>query len=139
MRLFSEPSIQITPAEHFVLPMERWLLAVVLSIGLAAVLVVVCMNRDIEWTRFLIGSFAILALVGVGGYIRARKESPRLALGLIGFALYMGFTLVSGLFIFALLPLPHPLYDERLVMIDGALGYHWRGFVVWLSDFPVIA
>ena len=139
MRLFSDHTIPLSPTVRFVLPVEPWLLAIIFSIGLAAVLVIVGMDRDIRPAPFLIGFLAALALVGVGGYLRARKDSPRLALGLIGFALYMGFTLVSGLFIFSLLPLPHPLHDERLIVIDAALGYQWSGFVTWLADFPMIA
>lgn len=139
MSLFSDHTIPLSPTVRFVLPAERWLLAINSLIGLAAILVIISMDRDIQPASFLIGFLATLALVGVGGYIRARKDSPRLALGLIGFALYMSFIVVSGLFIFALLPLPHPLYDNRLIAIDATLGYHWRGFVLWLADFPLIS
>jgi hypothetical protein len=139
MSLFSDHAIPLSPTARFLLPAECGLLAINFSIGLGAVLVIVGMDRNVEWAPFLIGFLATFALVGIGGYIRARKDSPRLALGLIGFAIYMSFIVVSGLFIFALLPLPHPLYDERLMAIDATLGYNWRDFVVWLADFPLIS
>lgn len=132
-------TIPLAPPTRIIHPAERQLLAIVLSIGLAALLLGNGMGRDIHWTPFLIGFAASMALFGVGGYVRAFKAAPRLALGLIGFALYMSFTLVVGLFIFVLLPLPNPLQDEQLIVLDAALGYDWAGFVTWLADRPLLA
>jgi hypothetical protein len=139
MSLSSNKTIQVAPAGRFLFPAEVLILTIIFFVGVAAVLVVFVMGRAIQWPPFLVGFFAALALFGVAGYIRAVKHSPRLALGLVGFAMYMSFIVVSGLFIFSLLPLPHPLYDERLIAVDAALGYNWAGFVNWLADFQLIA
>lgn len=69
--------------------------------------------------------------------MRSVKNKPRLALALIGAAIFKGFSEVSFLFIFALFPLPNPLIDTWLIRIDASLGYHWPGFVEALAAFPL--
>jgi hypothetical protein len=139
MTPYPVPTLPLVTPTRFILPAELRLLAIVLSIGLGAVLLGNGMGRDIHWPPFLIGFAATMALLGVGGYVRAVKAAPRLALALIGFAVYMSFTLVAGLFIFVLLPLPNPLQDAQLIALDAALGYDWADFVTWLADRPLFA
>lgn len=63
------------------------------------------------------------------------SNAPRLAAA-IAIGIFMGFTALSAIFIFALFPLPNPLIDQRLIAVDAALGYDWAGFVTGLADWP---
>jgi PAP2 superfamily len=121
------------------LPAERWMLAVVTGFGVAAVLLTQALGRDVNWPPFLAGFFGTLGLMAIGAYVRGMKDTPRLALALIGVAIFMGFTAVSSVFIFALFPLPRPLIDPWLLSIDAGLGYHWPGFVEGLAVYPFFA
>jgi len=122
-----------------ILPPERLMLGIILFFGLAALAIIVATGRVVNWPPFLAGFLATLGLVGVGGYIRAAKAAPRIALAVIGVGIFMGFTAVSTVFIFALFPLPNPLIDERLIAVDAVFGYHWPGFVAGLAEYPWIA
>lgn len=121
------------------LPAERMMIAAILGFGLAAVALTTVLGRVVNWPPFLVGYFATLGLTGVGMYIRQVKNAPRIAIAIIGVAIFMGFTAVSTVFIFALFPLPNPLIDSSLIGIDSKLGYHWPGFVGWLAQAPGIA
>lgn len=121
------------------LPPEQLMLAIIVGFGLAAVALAWATGRVVNWPPFLVGFFATLGLVGLGGYIRAVKDAPRIALAVIGVGVFMGFTAVSTVFIFALFPLPNPLIDQQLIAIDARLGYHWPGFVAGLADYPWLA
>ena len=126
-------------AAFSLLPAERWMLAVVCGFGAAAVVLTLAMGRVVNWPPYLAGFFGTLGLMLVGAYVRGMKDTPRLALALVGVAVFMGFTAVSSVFIFALFPLPNPLIDPFLIKVDAALGYHWPSFVEALSAYPVFA
>jgi hypothetical protein len=115
---------------------ERLMVALVLLVGCGAVAVAVMMGRVVNWPPFMAGIAATLAMVAIGAYVRGVKQAHRLALGTIGVGLFMGFTAVSTLFVFALFPLPNPLIDETLITIDHRLGYDWPAFVTALAAFP---
>jgi hypothetical protein len=121
------------------LPAEALMLAVVCTFGVAAVILAQGLGRIVNWPPFLAGFFGTLGLMAIGAYVRGVKDTPRLALALIGVAIFMGFTAVSSVFIFALFPLPNPLIDPWLISIDATLGYHWPGFVAGLADYPGFA
>ena len=121
------------------LPAERWMLAIVCGFGVAAVLLTQVLGREVNWPPFLAGFFGTLGLMAIGAYVRSMKDTPRLALALIGVAIFMGFTAVSSVFIFALFPLPRPLIDPWLIGVDAALGYHWPSFVQALAAYPGFA
>ncbi|NJS38403.1 MAG: hypothetical protein HC783_04575 [Rhodobacteraceae bacterium] len=121
------------------LPAERGMLAVICGFGVAAVFLTQALGREVNWPPFLAGFFGTLGLMAIGAYVRSRKDTPRLALALIGVAIFMGFTAVSSLFIFTLFPLPRPLIDPWLTRVDALLGYHWPSFVQALAAYPGFA
>jgi hypothetical protein len=122
-----------------ILPAEQLMLLLIAVIALGALALVYGLQRDINWPPFLAGFFGTLGLVAIGSYVREVKSAPRVALALIGVGLFMGFTAVSTVFIFALFPLPNPLIDEWLILVDGRLGYHWPSFVSALAEYPIAA
>lgn len=121
------------------LPAERWMLAVICGFGVASVLLTQILGREVNWPPFLAGFFGTLGLMAIGTYVRGMKDTPRLALALIGVAIFMGFTAVSSVFIFALFPLPRPLIDPWLIGVDAGFGYHWPSFVQALAAYPGFA
>lgn len=121
------------------LPAERWMLRLVAGVGLLAVALAVGMQRQVNWPPFLAGYFGTMGLAAVGGYVRQAKGAPRIALALVGTAIFTGFTAVSSVFIFALFPLPNPLIDPALIELDAALGYDWSSLVSWLAGYPGLA
>lgn len=121
------------------LPAERWMLWLVAGVGLLAVALAVGMQRQVNWPPFLAGYFGTMGLAAVGGYVRQAKGAPRIALALVGTAIFTGFTAVSSVFIFALFPLPNPLIDPALIKLDAALGYDWSSLVSWLAGYPGLA
>lgn len=121
------------------LPVEVRLLAVTALVGALAVVLVLAMGRSVNWPPFLAGYAATLGLAAIGGYVRQAKATPRIALALVGAAIFTGFTAVSSVFIFALFPLPNPLIDPALIRADAALGYDWPTLVAWLADYPGLA
>lgn len=121
------------------LPTEARLLAFIAFIGLLAVALAVVMQRQVNWPPFLGGYAATLGLAAIGAYVRQAKAAPRVALALIGAAIFTGFTAVSSVFIFALFPLPNPLIDPTLIQADAVLGYHWPSAVALLAQYPGFA
>jgi hypothetical protein len=121
------------------LPSETLMLWFIGFVGLAAVALAVLMQRQVNWPPFLGGYAATLGLAAIGAYVRQTKATPRLALALIGAAIFTGFTAVSSLFIFALFPLANPLIDPSLINADAVLGYHWPSVVAWLAQYPGLA
>lgn len=131
----SDPAKRVSSVLRL-LPAERQMLHCVVGLGVAALVLTIMLQRLVNWPPFLVGFFATLILVGIGAYIREAKAAPRIALGVIGVGLFMGFTAVSTVFIFALFPLPNPLIDDWLISIDAMLGYHWPSFVAGLAEYP---
>lgn len=121
------------------LAVEMWMLLFIGGIGLVAATLTLVLQREVNWPPFLAGYGATLGLAAIGAYVRQVKDAPRIALALVGAAIFAGFTAVSTVFIFALFPLPHALIDPILIRLDGALGYHWPGLVAWLAEYPTLA
>ncbi|MES2913874.1 MAG: phosphatase PAP2 family protein [Pseudomonadota bacterium] len=121
------------------LPAERWMLWLIAGVGLLAVALALTMQRQVNWPPFLGGYFGTLGLAAVGSYVRQAKGAPRIALALVGTAIFTGFTAVSSVFIFALFPLPNPLIDPALIELDAAMGYDWSRLVAWLAGYPGLA
>jgi membrane-associated phospholipid phosphatase len=118
------------------LPCERFMLAVILAAGLVTGITTLGLQRDVNWPPFLVGFFAALALMAVGAYVRCTKGAPRIALALVGTAIFAGFTAVSSVFIFALLPLPNPMIDDQLTRIGHWMGYDWQALVLAMTNYP---
>ncbi len=115
----------------------EWLMLLFIgTVGLLAVALTLVMQRQVNWPPFLAGYSATLGLAAIGGYVRHVKSTPRLALALVGTAIFAGFTAVSSVFIFALFPLANPLVDPALIQLDQSLGYHWPSLITWLAQHP---
>jgi PAP2 superfamily len=121
------------------LAVEMWMLVFIGGIGLVAAILTLVLQREVNWPPFLAGYGATLGLAAIGTYVRQTKDAPRLALALVGAAIFAGFTAVSTVFIFTLFPLPNALIDPVLIQLDAVLGYHWPGLVAWLAEYPALA
>ena len=119
------------------LPAERLLAGLILALGLATLALVTALGRQVDWAGFLPGIVAAGGMVALGGYARAARKAPRLGAGAIGIGIFMGFTALSAIFIFALFPLPNPLIDRQLIALDAMLGYDWAGFITGLAEWPL--
>jgi membrane-associated phospholipid phosphatase len=115
---------------------EKSLLLFVLATGLVAAGLALALHRDVDWPPFLGGFAAAFGMAGIGAYIRRNKAKPRLALGLIGFSIFAGFTAASSVLIYSLLPLPFPMVDDVLTKAGHWLGYDWQAFVAWMTGYP---
>jgi hypothetical protein len=118
---------------------ERAMLLFIGIFGLAAVGLSLILDRQVNWPPFVAGYAATLGFAAIGGYVRQMKATPRLALALVGTAIFMGFTAVSSVFIFVLFPLTNPLIDLTLIQLDQALGYHWPGLIAWMAQYPLFS
>lgn len=118
---------------------ERQMLFFIAAVGLLAVALALVLQRQVNWSPFVGGYAATLGLAAIGAYVRHVKAAPRMALALVGVAIFTGFTAVSSIFIFTLFPLANPLIDPILIQVDQTLGYHWPGLIAWLADYPVAA
>lgn len=134
--MLSNTETRVPGAVFRLLPLERLMLGFIGCVGLLAVVMAWGLERHVNWPPFLLGYFATLGFAAVGAYVRQIKSTPRLALALVGTAIFAGFTAVSSVFIFALFPLANPLIDETLMRIDTALGYHWPSLIAWLAEYP---
>lgn len=134
--MWSKADTQVQGGYLRLLRAERQMLLFIALFGLVAVALAVVLQRDVNWPPFLAGYAGTLGFAAIGAYVRQVKATPRLALALIGTAIFAGFTAVSSVFIFTLFPLANPLIDPSLIQIDQALGYHWPGLVAWLAQHP---
>lgn len=115
---------------------ERLMLLFIGSVGLLAVALALVLQRQVNWPPFVGGYVATLGLAAIGGYVRQAKSAPRIALGLVGAAIFAGFTAVSSVFIYALLPLPNPMVDDHLTRIGHWMGYDWQSLVLAMTAYP---
>jgi hypothetical protein len=133
----STPSkTQATLAGLFIVA-EWLLLGLVAAISVSAVASAALAHQVVDWLAFFPAFGASIALVLIGAYVRVRKNMPRLALGTIGFGVFMCFMGSIAIFIFTLFPLVHPLIDPTLISIDAALGYVWPDFVQAIGRYPM--
>jgi hypothetical protein len=137
--MLSKAETQVQGGYVRLLLAERQMLAVIALFGLATVALALVLQRSVNWPPFLAGYAATLGFAVIGGYVRHVKGTPRLALALVGTAIFTGFTAVSSVFIFSLFPLANPLIDPHLIQLDQVFGYHWPGFVAWLAQYPGLA
>lgn len=135
-RMLSKAEIQAEGGYVRLLLAERQMLLVIGIFGLLTVALALLLQRNVNWPPFLAGYAATLGFAAIGGYVRQVKGTPRLALALVGTAIFTGFTAVSSIFIFSLFPLANPLIDPHLIQLDQVFGYHWPGFVAWLAQHP---
>lgn len=96
------------------------------------------LGRSVIWADFLPAILLSAALAGLGLYARLRVGAEKLALATIGVALFLAFSTMLAVVIFALFPLQNPVIDPWLIAVDARLGYDWAGFVIALADYPML-
>ena len=116
---------------------EWLLLGMVAAISLAGVVNAAISHQAVDWMSFFPAFGSSLALVAMGIFIRAKRDMPRMALGAIGFGVFMSFTGSIAIFIFTLFPLVHPLIDPQLMALDAGFGFSWLGFVELVANLPL--
>lgn len=92
----------------------------------------------VDWPAFAGPIVASLAMIALGGFIRARRPMKRMAAFAIGFGIFMGFSAVVAVFIYLMFPFSRPPVDPTLIAWDARLGYDWVAFVTWLTAHPLI-
>ncbi|MCC7321499.1 MAG: phosphatase PAP2 family protein [Rubellimicrobium sp.] len=125
------------PALAF-LPAERLLIALLAALAAATLLLVAALGRVVAWGGFLPGLLAAVGLIGLGGWARGARGAPRLGLCATGTGVFMAFSALAAIFIFALFPLSRGLVDAPLAAADAALGYDWAAFVEGLARHPTL-
>lgn len=133
-----ERTLPIGQQRFQLLSAERLILGMVVALGAAAVLLGLLLQREVNWPPFLWGYLASLGFVPLGAYVRSSKDSPRLALALIGTGCFCAATAAFSLLSFALLPVPNPMVDDWLTRTGHLVGYDWRDFVVAMSAHPML-
>jgi PAP2 superfamily len=127
---------QATPSGRF-MPAEWLLLGLLAAICVSGVASAILAQQAVDWLAFFPAFGASIALMLIGAHVRARKNMPRLALGTIGFGVFMCFMGSISIFIFTLFPLEYPLIDLALISTDAAIGYVWVDFVQAISHYPI--
>lgn len=135
-RVSSENSARSNAAVLLSLP-EAVLLGLVACVSLAGFLSASLSHQAVDWWSFFPAFGASVAMVIMGMYIRATRDMPRMALGAIGFGVFMAFTGSIAIFIFTLFPVVFPLIDPTLMSIDMKLGYSWPDFVGTIASYPL--
>jgi hypothetical protein len=119
-----------------VLPGERLLIALLAALLAATVAVTAMRGQAVDWQSFATGIGAAVCLIGIGIYMRAAKGAVCMALGAIGFGVFMAFSGMIAILIFALFPFVNPVIDLQLMAIDAQLGYIWPDFVERMAYWP---
>ncbi len=117
---------------------ERLLFTLLSALAVAAFILPVALERVVVWRDFLPGVFLCLALMGVGLYARYRIGALRLSVAAVGVGLFMGFSTLLTVLIFALFPLHNPVIDPWLIAADAVFGFHWATFVIALAEYPAL-
>lgn len=133
----SSPSLSFVRLAGLFMPAERRLLALVAGLCIACVLSAAIRAQAVDWPAFFPAFGGSVGLVILGAYVRATRPMPQMALGAIGFGIFMCFTGSVAIFIFTLFPVARPLIDPALIKLDASLGYSWAGAVEDLARFPI--
>lgn len=126
------------PLQRLLFRAEWRLLALVALLCIGCVVSAALRDQAVAWDGFFapFGASGLLILIGM--YVRATRPMPRIALGAIGFGIFMSFSGSVAIFIYTLFPVAFPLIDPSLMAIDASLGYVWTDFVQAVADYPVI-
>ena len=122
-------SVERLRLRHLLMRAEWRLLVLVGLVCAACVVNATARDQAVAWWDFLPAFGASVLLIAIGMYIRATRPMPQLALGAIGFGVFMAFTGSVAIFIYTLFPVANPLIDASLMRADAALGYVWTDFV----------
>jgi hypothetical protein len=123
------------PVLYFPEKVLIWMIVVIAAVSLA---ISVAYGQAVAWDRFSISFVPSVLMLMLGIFVRLKKDMPRLADLAVGSAIYIGFSGVIAIFIYLRFPISVPLIDDRLMAIDGILGYSWPDFVTALAGYPLL-
>ncbi len=126
------------PVKHLLFRAEWRLLALVGLLCVGCVVNAAVRDQAVAWGGFFPAFGASAMLVVIGMYIRATRPMPQLALGAIGFGIFMSFTGSVAIFIYTLFPVVYPVVDLSLMGVDAALGFVWTDFVKFIASYPLL-
>jgi hypothetical protein len=93
-------------------------------------------SMQVDWEGYVPTVCFGLGLIAIGHFYRHYRKVERIASVMIGAGAFVGFTLVSSIFNYFLLPIHFPLIDEKLFAIDAFFGYSWLTMVEWAAANP---
>lgn len=126
------------PLKRFLFRAEWRLVALVALLCIGCVVSAALRDQTVAWGEFFAPFGASVLLILIGMYVRATRPMPRIALGAIGFGIFMSFTGSVAIFIYTLFPVAFPLIDPSLMAIDASLGYVWTDFVQSVAAYPMV-
>ncbi|MES2142815.1 MAG: phosphatase PAP2 family protein [Pseudomonadota bacterium] len=118
---------------------EAILLGMLAALLVASVAVAALRQQAVQWSDFAPAIGISLVLIAVGIYARIVKNAERLALGVIGFGVFMAFTGTVSILAFTIFPFANPMIDRELIAWDATLGFSWLGFVEFMSGYPMFS
>lgn len=120
------------------LPAERFIILIIATLALldAGLLLLKGVGIDVVGYASLIACGALLLLLGQ--FYRRFRHNDRIAATATAAGLFVLFTIAGSIFNYLLLPSHFPQIDEKLMRLDGMLGYSWPEVVGWVARYPVI-
>mgnify|MGYP005993495077 CR=1 FL=1 len=118
-------------------PAEVFLIVLSLLTGALAATLALAFDQRVAWAEFLISFAPAIGLIGLGAYIRVKKQMHRAGLAAIGAGIYIGFSGVIAILIYLRFPISTPMIDTNLMRMDQWLvGYDWVSFVGFIAQYP---
>ncbi len=110
-----------------------------LLLGLLGTCLAAAAYRDqaVHWAEIAPAIVGCFALIGIGMYLRTVKQALRLAMGVIGFGVFMAFSAIVSILALTVFPFANPMIDETLMTWDARLGFSWLAFVESMSGYPM--
>lgn len=120
-------------------PAEIFLIVLSLLTGALAATLAIAFDQRVAWAEFLISFAPAIGLIGLGAYIRVKKQMHRAGLAAIGAGIYIGFSGVIAILIYLRFPISTPMIDTGLIRFDFWLaGYDWVAFVQTVAQYPTV-
>lgn len=120
-------------------PAEVFLIVLSLLTGALAATLAIAFDQRVAWAEFLISFAPAIGLIGLGAYIRLKKQMHRAGLAAIGAGIYIGFSGVIAILIYLRFPISTPMIDTDLMRMDQWLvGYDWVSFVGFIAEYPTL-
>lgn len=118
---------------------ELILIATLIGSVLLCLILSAVKSQPIAWPGFVLSLLPTLGLLLAGIYIRLFKNQPKIAQLAIANSLFLGFMGISALLIYLRFPIGTLSLDQRLIEIDGLVGYTWPGIVETVASYPPVA
>lgn len=120
-------------------PAEVFLIVLSLLTGALAATLAIAFDQRVAWAEFLISFAPAIGLIGLGAYIRVKKQMHRAGLAAIGAGIYIGFSGVIAILIYLRFPISTPMIDTGLIRFDyWFAGYDWVAFVQTVAQYPTV-